>query len=562
MITRRDLLAGACALAALGPSAMRAAAQGTLTEADLLRFEPLGQVTILHMTDLHGQMLPMYFREASVNEGVGEGRGRPPFLTGAALREHFRLAAGTAMAHAVSHEDFETLAKVFGPMGGLDRIATLVKAIRAERPDQTLLLDGGDTWHGGYVALATAGAAMVELMGLLKPEAMTAHWEFTYGAKRVKELVEQTEAAGCTFLAGNVQDTEWNEDVFTPARMFERGGVKVAVIGQAFPYTPIANPRWLIPDWSFGIQEEKLAKRVEEARADGAEVVVLLSHNGFAVDRKLASRVRGIDVVLVGHTHDCTPEPIKVGETLLIAAGAHGKFLNRLDLEVRGGKVVAYRHALIPVFANAIRPDADMAAAIARLRAPHEAMLTRVVGHTETTLYRRGNLNGTWDDLICEALVAERDAEIALSPGFRWGPSLLPGSAITMEHIYEQTAMTYPNAWRMEFTGAQVKEILEDVCDNLFNPDPYYQQGGDMVRVGGLGFTIQVDRPAGQRITDMVLLRRNEPLEATKRYVLAGWASVNEGTQGPPIWEVVEKHIARLGTVAPKPNTAIRLVRS
>ena len=561
MISRRDLLAGAGALAALGPSAIRSAAQGTLSEAELLRFEALGQVTLLHVTDLHGQMLPMHFREASVNEGVGEGLGRPPFLTGAALREHFGIPAGTAMAHAVSHEDFEALARTLGPMGGLDRLATLVKAIRAERPGRTLLLDGGDTWHGGYVALASEGAAMVELMGLLKPEAMTSHWEFTYGARRVKALVEATEAAGTAFLAHNVQDTEWNEDVFTPARMFERGGIQVAVIGQAFPYTPIANPRWMIPDWSFGIQEEKLAKRVEEVRSEGAEVVVLLSHNGFAVDRKLASRVKGIDVILVGHTHDCTPKPIQVENTLLIAAGAHGKFLNRLDLEVKGGKVVAWRHALIPVFSTAIRPDAEMAAAIARLRAPHEAMLKRVVGRTETTLYRRGNLNGTWDDVICDALLAERDAEIALSPGFRWGPSLLPGSPITLEDIYEQTAMTYPNAWRMEFTGAQVKEILEDVCDNLFNPDPYYQQGGDMVRVGGLGFVIRVDRPAGRRITDLTLLRRNEPLEAGKRYVLAGWASVNEGTQGPPIWEVVERHIRRLGTVALKPNTAIRLVR-
>ncbi|MFQ3622451.1 MAG: thiosulfohydrolase SoxB [Acetobacteraceae bacterium] len=561
MIPRRDLLAGAAGLATLGAAALRAAAQERLTEADLLGGEPFGQVTLLHVADLHGQMLPMHFREASVNVGVGEGRGRPPFLTGAALRDHFRIPPGTPMAHAVSHESFETLARRYGRMGGLDRIATLVRAIRETRPGRTLLLDSGDTWQGGLVSLETRGMAMVEVMALLRPEAMTGHWEFTYGAGRVTELIEAAEAAGTAFLAGNVQDNEWNEDVFPASALFERGGVAVAVIGQAFPYTPIANPRWMIPDWSMGIQEEKLARRVEEARAAGAEVVVLLSHNGFAVDRRLAARVRGIDVILVGHTHDCTPQPIRVGDTLLVASGAHGKFLTRLDLEVAGGRVSGVRHALIPVFSEAIRPDPEMRAAIARARAPHEARLARVVGRSATTLFRRGNINGTWDDLICDALLAERDAEIALSPGFRWGPSLLADSPITVEDIHAQTAITYPAAWRMEMTGAQLKDLLEDVCDNLFNPDPFYQQGGDMVRAGGLGFTIEVDRPAGRRITDLRLLPGDEPLQASRRYVVAGWASVNEDVQGPPIWELLERHIARLGTVAPVPNTAIRLSR-
>ena len=560
MISRRDILAAGAALAACGAVCRSSAAQG-LPTLEALIGEAFGDLTLVHVTDLHGQMRPMRYREASVNEGVGAARGEPPFLTGEAFRRFFGIEAGTAMAHAVSHESFESLAQRFGPMGGLDRIATLVKAIRAQRPGRTLVLDGGDTWQGGYPSLATRGMAMVELMGLIAPEAMTAHWEFTYGAERVKELIAAAEARGTSFLAGNVQDTEWNEDVFTPTATFERGGVKVAVIGQAFPYTPIANPRWMIPDWSMGIHEEKLARRVEEARADGAVIVVLLSHNGFAVDRKLASRVRGIDVILVGHTHDCTPRPIRVGETLLVAAGSHGKFVNRLDIAVSGSRVREVRHRLIPVFADAIAPDEVMAVAISAQRAPHAAMLARVLGRTEGTLYRRGNLNGTWDDLICDALIAERDAEIALSPGFRWGPSLLPGSDITMEDVYDQTAITYPAAWRQELTGAQLKEILEDVCDNLFNPDPYYQQGGDMVRVGGLGFSIAVDRPAGQRIGDLTMLKRNEPLDPSRRYVVAGWASVNQGTEGPPIWELVARHVERLGTVRPTPNTAIRILR-
>jgi sulfur-oxidizing protein SoxB len=559
MLSRRDLLAAAAALATASP--LRGAAGQDAALEQILGGPSFGDLTLLHLTDLHGQMLPMRYREASVNAGVGPARDEPPYLTGAALRRFFGIEAGTAMAHAASFEDFEALALRFGPMGGLDRIATLVGMIRAARPGRTLLLDGGDTWQGGHVALATRGEAMVRLMGLLRPEAMTGHWEFTYGAGRVKELVAAAEASGTRFLAGNVRDTEWDEEVFAPAASFERGGVKVTVIGQAFPYTPIANPRWMIPEWSMGIGEERLARRVEAARADGAAVVVLLSHNGFAVDRRLAERVRGIDVILVGHTHDCTPSPVRIEGTLLAAAGSHGKFLTRLDLAVSGRRVTEIRHRLIPVFADAIPADPAVAAAVAAERAPHAEMLGRVVGRTEGTLWRRGTLNGTWDDLICAALMAERDAEIALSPGFRWGPSLLPGSDITMEDILTQTAITYPAAWRATLTGAELRAILEDVADNLFNPDPYYQQGGDMVRAGGLGFTIAVDRPAGQRIGDLTLLGRNEPVEPSRRYAVAGWASVAEGTEGPPVWELVARHVARLGTVRPVPNGAIRLLR-
>ena len=300
----------------------------------------------------------------------------------------------------------------------------MLKAIRAERGDRTVFLDGGDTWQNSFTSMQTKGQDMVDCMALLKPDAMVGHWEFTLGAERVKELKDKL---GFPFLAQNVRDTEWNEPAFDAMTMIERGGVKIAVIGQAFPYTPIANPRWMIPTWSFGIREEDLQGNVEKARKDGAQLVVLLSHNGFDVDRKLAGRVRGIDVILTGHTHDALPDVVKVGKTLLIASGSHGKFLSRLDLDVRGGEVKDYRYKLIPIFSDAIAPDAEMAAKIAAIRAPHEKMLRETIGRTETLLYRRGNFNGTLDDVICDALLAERDAEIALSPGFRWGNSLLAG---------------------------------------------------------------------------------------------------------------------------------------
>jgi sulfur-oxidizing protein SoxB len=398
---------------------------------------------------------------------------------------------------------------------------------------------------------------MVDVMNSLGVDAMTAHWEFTYGADRVKELAARLEFP---FLAGNVRDIEWGEDVFEGTAVFERRGVRIAVIGQAFPYTPIANPSYLIPNWTFGIQESRLQERVDAARADGAELVVLLSHDGFDVDRKLASRVAGIDVILTGHTHDALPEVVPVGGTLLVASGSHGKFLSRLDLDVRDGRILDYSYKLIPIFSDVIQPDAEIAKIIAQRRAPFEKELARVLGQTEGLLYRRGNFNGTFDDLICQALMAELDAQISLSPGFRWGGTLLPGQDITVEDVFNQTAITYPNTYRKEMTGARLREVLEDVADNLFNPDPYYQQGGDMVRAGGMAYTIDVSKPIGQRVSDMTLLETGEPIEADRGYAVAGWASVNEGIDGPPVYDVVRRHIEQVGVVNMAENRHVRVL--
>jgi S-sulfosulfanyl-L-cysteine sulfohydrolase len=558
MFSRRDFLQVAAATAALLPAGWtRALAQQRLTQDELLRFDALGNVTLVHVADIHGQLLPVLFREPSVNLGVGEARGRVPHVSGKALLELYRIAPGSAAAYALSSEDFAALAKTYGRLGGLDRIATIVKAIRAERGDRVVFLDGGDTWQNSYTSLISKGQDMVDCMALLKPDAMVGHWEFTLGAERVKELVGQLDFP---FLAQNVRDTEWNEPVFEPMVMLERGGVRIAVIGQALPYTPIANPRWMIPNWSFGIRENDIKLNVEKARKDGAALVVLLSHNGFDVDYKLAARVEGIDVILTAHTHDALPDVVKVGKTLLVASGSHGKFVSRLDLDVRDGEVKGHRFKLIPIFSDAVAADPQVAAKIHDARASHEAMLREVVGRTETLLYRRGNFNGTFDDLICDALIAERDAEIALSPGFRWGASVLPDQDITREDIYNATAITYPAAYRMTMTGARLKEVLEDVADNLFNTDPYYQQGGDMVRAGGISYTIDVGQPIGRRISELRMRKTGGLIEPDKDYVVAGWASVNEGTQGPPIWDVVSKYIASKRVVAPRESDRVRVV--
>jgi len=562
MFSRREFLQAAVATgmiaggAGTGSWAAMAAAQGLMSEKELLAFKTTGNVTLVHLTDIHAQLMPIYFREPSINIGVGEAKGKPPHLTGKDFLKQYNFKPGSPEAYALSSQDFSSLAKSYGRMGGIDRIATVLKSIRAEREDNTLFLDGGDTWQGSYTSLKTRGADMVEVMNSLKPDAMTGHWEFTYGAARVKELVD---GLPFPFLGGNIFDVEWDEPAFEASKMFVRGGIKIAVIGQAFPYMPIANPRWMFPNLSFGIREEQIQKNVEAVRKKGAQLVVLLSHNGFDVDRKLASRVKGIDVILSGHTHDAVPEPVQVERTLIIASGSHGKFLSRLDLDVQGGEVKSFAFRLIPIFSDVISADAETTAIVKKVRAPFEKDLSKVLGKTESLLYRRGNFNGTFDDIICDALLEERQADIALSPGFRWGTSVLPGQDITVEDLYSATGMTYPQAYRVEMTGTRIKEILEDVADNLFNKDPYYQQGGDMVRVGGMGYKINIAGKAGSRISGMTLLKSGQAIEPSKTYIVAGWASVNEGTKGPPIWDVVSAYLKRKGTIKLKPNRSVKV---
>ncbi|MGB1183108.1 MAG: thiosulfohydrolase SoxB [Candidatus Puniceispirillaceae bacterium] len=552
MRSRREFLQMAAVSAsyfAAYPHFARAAAQQRLTQDDLLKFDAKGQVTLLHLTDMHGQLKPVYFRPPSENYGVGAFEGIPPHLVGKTFLEHFGIPAGSEYAYAHTMVDYVSLARAYGKLGGLDRTATLIKAIRAERgEDKVLLLDGGDTWQGSYSSLKTQGADMVAAMKTLQPDAMVGHWEFTFGKDRVEELIGDM---GYPFLGSNCFDTEWEERVFESTAYFERGGVSVAVIGQHFPYTPIANPSHMVEGWSFGIRPEEIQKNIDEARDNGAEIVVLLSHNGFDVDQKLASELTGLDVILTGHTHDAVPEAIRIGKTLVLSSGSHGKYLGRIDLKVEGGQVVDASSTLIPVFSDVITPDPEMAGLIDQLRAPYEAECNRVIGRAGSLLYRRGNFNGSWDDVICDAIREERDVEIALSPGFRWGTTLLPDAPITIDDMYTQTSMNYPAVYRTEMTGEQLKVMLEDVCDNLFNTDPYYQQGGDMVRVGGMSYECAPKQSMGNRIRNMTFTDTGAPIEAGRKYVVGGWASVNENVEGPAIYDLLENYITRKKVVQP-----------
>ncbi len=551
-LNKREFLQvlGAGAVSGMGLSAWAQADAGRAGQA-MYDVPAFGNVSLLHMTDCHAQLLPLYFREPSINMGLGSMQGQLPHLVGEHLLRFAKVPANTPMAHALTHLDFERAAQRYGKVGGFAHLATLVKRLKASRPG-ALLLDGGDTWQGSGTALWTQGQDMVDAGKLLGVDIMTGHWEFTLGMERVQKIVEGDFAGRVDFIAQNIKTADFGDPVFKPYVIRSINGVSCAIIGQAFPYTPIANPRYFVADWEFGIQEQNLQAQVNEARSKGAQVVVVLSHNGMDVDLKLASRVRGIDAILGGHTHDGMPVPTLVsnpgGKTIVTNAGSNGKFLGVIDFDVKGGQVQDFRYRLLPVFSNLLPADPAMQALIDKTRAPFINKLQEPLGVTEGLLYRRGNFNGTGDQLLVDALLAVQDAEIAFSPGFRWGTTLLPGQTITREWLLDMTATTYSYATVTPMSGDMIKTILEDVGDNLFNPDPYYQQGGDMVRVGGLQFTCDPTAPMGRRISDMRL--KGQLIDPNKTYKVAGWAPVAESARSQQltmVWDVVEQWLRAQG---------------
>jgi S-sulfosulfanyl-L-cysteine sulfohydrolase len=537
-------LLGAASAAGL-PLSRFANADAATAQKGLYDIPRFGNVSLLHMTDCHAQLMPIHFREPGVNMGVGDMQGQLPHLVGEHLLKASGIRPGTAQAHAFTYIDFVKAARRYGKVGGFAHLATLVKQLKASRPG-ALLLDGGDTWQGSATSLWTQAQDMVDASKLLGVDVMTGHWEFTYGMERVKEIVEKDFAGSIDFIAQNIKTNDFGDPVFKPYTLRQINGVSVAIIGQAFPYTPIANPRYMVADWTFGIQDDNLQKMVDEVRAKGAKLVVVLSHNGMDVDLKMASRVRGVDAIFGGHTHDGVPIAVPVsnagGKTLVTNAGSNGKFLAVMDFEVGSSGVSDFRYRLLPVFSNQIPADPAMSALIEKIRLPYASQLAEKLAVTDGLLYRRGNFNGSWDQLVCDALMDVQGADIALSPGFRWGTTLLPGDTITRELMMDQLAITYPYATLTTMTGEAIKTILEDVADNLFNPDPYYQQGGDMVRVGGLSYTCEPAQKMGQRITRLTVA--GKPLEASKTYKVAGWAPVAEAARtapgSKPIWDVVE----------------------
>jgi sulfur-oxidizing protein SoxB len=576
-ISRREFLRlmGLAGAAGMMPSSVFAAAR---QPSDLYEVPKFGNVSLLHITDTHAQLNPIYFREPNVNLGVGYAFNKAPHLVGNKLLDHFGIEPGGIEAHAFSYLGFDEAARKFGKVGGFAHLKTLVQRLRDDRgPGNSLLLDGGDTWQGSGTAYWTRGMDMVGACNRLGVDVMTGHWEFTYQDDEV--IANIAEFKG-DFVAQNVMVREealfdykfedfegFDEDeggAFKPYVIKNVGGARVAVIGQAFPYTPIANPQRFIPDWTFGIRDDKMQMVVDEVReSEKPDVVVVISHNGMDVDLKMASQVVGIDVIFGGHTHDGMPAPTVVsnpgGKTLVTNAGSNGKYLGVMDLDVKAGKVRDFRYRLLPVFSNLIEADKEMQAYINEVRSPYKAQLEEELATAEEVLYRRGNFNGTFDQVICDALTTVNDAQISLSPGFRWGTTVLPGQKITMDNVMDQTCITYPETYRREMKGSEIKAILEDVCDNLFNKDPYFQQGGDMVRVGGLDYVCEPGSGFGKRITDMTL-DDGTKVEADKNYVVAGWATVGAQSPGEPIWDTVATYLKDQKTVKIKKLNTPKLV--
>ncbi len=559
-VSRRDFLA----LAGVAAGASLISGRGIGAEMkpeNLTDFQAMGNVTLLHMTDSHATLLPVHYREPDSLYGVGAEAGKPPYLTGKTLLDHYGFKPGSPEAHAYTHLSFTELARQYGPMGGYAHIAALVNRVKTERPGKVLLLDGGDTIQGSATALWTQGRDMIDVVNQLGIDVFSAHWEFTYGIDKVREYFGDAEKQGVfkgDFVAQNVRDTQWREPVFKPYTVRETGGVKIGVIGQAFPYTPISHPLRFVPDLTFGIEEGRIQELVDTLRnKEKVDVVVLLSHNGFSVDWKLAGRVKGIDVILGGHTHDALAQPVKVGNTLVIQSGAHGKWLSRLDLDVKDKHVRGWRYKLIPVLSNALPSDPAMAKLIETIRAPFKDKLSEKLAVSESLLWRRGNFNGPFDEIILDALMKHYDAQIAFSPGFRWGISILPGQTITQEDVFTHTGLTYPNTWSRELLGAEIKHVMEDVANNLFHPDPYARQGGDMVRVGGVSYAIDPKKPMGQRISNIMVA--GKPLDQAKSYKAAGWASMQE-MKGPPCYDVVTAYLRGQGKVRIEDRNRVQLI--
>ena len=559
-VTRRDLLALLGVAAGAGLTPRQVAAAATAPER-LVEFPALGNVTLLHITDTHATLRPVLCREPYTAPGVGAERGKPPFLSGSDFIRAYGISAGSVEAYAYTFLDFPALAARYGRMGGYAHLVTLVKRIRSERAGRTLLLDGGDTLLGSATALWSRGEDMVRVSNQLGVEVFTPHWEFVHGIERVKELFGDREGKGLfagDFIAHNVAEAGWGDRVFHPFTVRDVGGARVGIIGQAFPYTPVSHPRRFVPDLTFGINEDGVRALVCELRDDRkVDLVVLLSHNGISVDLKLAGRVQGLDVILGGHTHDALPKPILVGKTIVVNSGSHGKFLSRLDLDVQRGRIADYRYRLLPVLSQALPEDPEMATLIREIRGPHEARLSEKLAVSDSLLYRRGTFNGPFDELILDALLRHADAQVAFSPGFRWGITILPGQEITLDDVYAHTALTYPNVWVRELTGSEIHHVMEDVADNLFHPDSYYRQGGDMVRLGGLTYAIAPGKPMGQRITDIRVAGR--PLELSRRYKATGWAALGEAA-GPPAWDVVARHLRSVKRVRIDARTRVRVI--
>ncbi|ADN09044.1 thiosulfohydrolase SoxB [Sulfurimonas autotrophica] len=521
---------------------------------DIYQFNSMGNFTLMHICDLHAHVKPLYWREPSTLISAPNLVGTPGFLCGEAFAKHYGLEPSSLDAYFDTYIDFSKLAKKFGKMGGIAHIKTLTNHIIKERgKENVLFLDSGDTWQGTGVALKTGGEAIVKAQNYLGIDTMVGHWEFTYGKERVKELIDMLDAK---FISQNIVGDdpfadEYEELIFEPYTIEERGGAKIGIIGQSFPFTSTANPKEFTEGWSFGLRLETLQEYVDELKNEKkVDCVVVLSHDGFSVDQEVARKVKGIDFILSGHTHDPSPEPIVINDTVIVIAGSHGKYIGRLDIDAKDGKVNGYEYKLIPIASNIIPADPEGVKLVNKLYAPFDKEFNEVLGQTKGMLYKRDTFFSTFDQLINDAIIDEMKCDISFTPGYRWGTTVLAGDNILMDNVYEMCGITYPDVYTFELKGEKIATLLEDIADNVFNANPLYQQGGDMSRLGGVTYSIAVANKAGKRISNLKI--GGKPIDLKKTYVVSSWggnlqkAGANLQTDKiRPVYDVVRDYIKR-----------------
>ena len=526
-ISRRDFMhiAAILGLGAATSSMASPKTSASIGLKDIYDFKATGNFTLLHMCDIHAHIKPLYWREPSTLISAPNLVGTPGFLCGEAFAKHYGLEPSSLDAYFDTHVDFETLAKKFGKMGGIAHMKTYLDHVRKQRgAENVLFLDSGDTWQGTGVALKTRGEAIVKAQNYLGVDVMTGHWEFTYGKERVLELIEMLDAK---FVAQNVIGNDpfaddYEELIFEPYTIQEKGGAKIGIIGQAFPFTSTANPKEFTEGWSFGIRPETLQTYVDELRKEHkVDCVVVISHDGFSVDQEVARMVHGIDFILSGHTHDPSPKPITINGTVIVIAGSHGKYVGRLDIDAKNGKVNDYEFKLVPIASNIIPADPEGVKLVNDIYAPYDAEMNEVLGKTKNILYKRDTFFSTFDQLINDAILDEMKCDISFTPGYRWGTTVLAGDDILMDNVYEMCGITYPNVYTFELQGKQIANLLEDIADNVFNANPLYQQGGDMSRLGGATYSIAIAGKAGSRISKLMI--GGKPIDLNKTYIVSSW---------------------------------------
>lgn len=560
-MTRRELVQ---LLLALGIASPKAFAQAMERPEGLYDLPAFGDVTLLFNTDLHAQLRPHYFMEPPNLVAPNALAGKPGYLSGEALLGYYGIKPGSLEAYTYSSVDFPALAQRFGAMGGGAYIGALIKQQRElAGAGRTLTLDGGDTWTNSGLSLLTKGQVMVDWMNRVGFDHMVFHWEYTLGRERLEELTKQLKAQIISF---NIVDELFGDPLYPPYAIHEKGGYAIGVIGSTFPYIKVSHPEEFSEGLSFGIRENELQKTVDEVRGKGVDAVLMLSHNGVPLDSALAQRIKGIDLILTGHTHDFTPKPIRLGNTWLVAGGSAGKAVVRVDLQMKKGGIADLRLKTLPVATNLIKPDADLERFITEAHAPHKAYLDQVLGQSQSLIYKRDSLYSTFDELTGRAIkAAYPEVEVAFSPATRWGTAILSGQAITMDNVLAYTSFTYPEVYVFKLKGERLLGVLEDIAANVFIPDPFYQQGGDMSRVYGLTYDLMVNAPTGQRIRNVAIAGRR--LDPSREYVVASYGgrlqrsgTLVEKFTPRPIYDLIADYLRQVKTVNIPPRPGMRVL--